>query len=184
MNDNRVTVFIDASNLWQVIKSKGQTIDFVKLKKFMIDEFSASSVSIYYYTAYPKEGTRVYSTAKQHDFFAFLEKRVGFIVRKKPLKTIIAHTDNGDVPFEKGNMDVEITIDAVNNINSYDVAVFFCGDSDFLALVKFIRNKDKKVYVFSSKNNISKEMKTGSNGYTDLLEIDGIWRSSLTHRKR
>lgn len=39
------------------------------------------------------------------------------------------------------------------------------------------------VYTFSSKNNISQEMKTGGDGYTDLLKITAdIWGRELKRR--
>ncbi len=77
-------------------------------------------------------------------------------------------------------MDVEITIDAVHNITKYDIAVFFTGDSDFLSLVTYIRSSEKKVHVFSSRHNISSELRTGSNGYIDILKIEeDIWRNKF-----
>jgi uncharacterized LabA/DUF88 family protein len=150
-----------------------------------MEHYDTDNLVVYYYTSYPEEGTRPYSTAPKHSFFTFLEKSVGFVVRKKPLKIIHKIEGQTDTPFEKGNMDVEIAIDAVNRIKDYDIAVFFSGDSDFLALVNFIRNQQKRVYVFSSKNNVSREMRTGSDGYIDLLRItNDIWRNPLKRRKR
>ncbi len=103
---------------------------------------------------------------------------------KKPLKRILVDSEIGQSIKEKGNMDVEITINAVHHIQSYDVALFFTGDSDFLALVSYIKNKGKKVYVYSSENNISSELRTGADGYYDLLKItEDIWGKDLEHRK-
>ena len=80
-------------------------------------------------------------------------------------------------------MDVEMTIDVIHNIKKYDTAVLFTGDSDFLALVTYLRNRDRKVYIFSSKNNISKELRTGADGYFDVLNIEeDIWGRELQHR--
>ena len=80
-------------------------------------------------------------------------------------------------------MDVEITIDAMHNKDKYGTAVFFTGDSDFLALVTYLRNDGKKVYIFSSRNNISHELKTGGDGYTDILTIhDNVWGRALVRR--
>lgn len=80
-------------------------------------------------------------------------------------------------------MDVEITIDAVHNVSKYDVALFFTGDSDFMPLVSYIRNSNKKVYIYSSKNNVSQELKTGADGYIDVLLIDeDIWGKNLEVR--
>ncbi|MEY2665714.1 MAG: hypothetical protein RLZZ480_819 [Candidatus Parcubacteria bacterium] len=82
-------------------------------------------------------------------------------------------------------MDVEMTIDAVDLKEGFDTAVFFTGDSDFLALITHLREHKKKVFVFSSENNISTELRTGSDGYIDILKIDAdIWRKQLKFRNQ
>ena len=91
--------------------------------------------------------------------------------------------DDGDSIQEKGNMDVEMTIDAIHNASKYDIAILFSGDSDFLALVTYLKNIGKKVYIFSSKNNVSQELRTGGDGYFDVLNLEeDIWRRELKHR--
>ena len=81
-------------------------------------------------------------------------------------------------------MDVELTIDALHHLSKYAIAVLFTGDSDFLALVSYLRSAGKKVYIFSSKNNISQELRTGADGYLDVLRIDeDIWGKELRHRE-
>lgn len=81
-------------------------------------------------------------------------------------------------------MDVEITIDAMHHIEKYDIAIFFTGDSDFLPLISYLKNRNKKVYIFSSKNNISQELRTGGDGYFDVLKMDDdIWGRELKHRE-
>lgn len=65
-------------------------------------------------------------------------------------------------------------------INEYDAAVFFTGDSDFLALIVYLKKNRKAVYIFSSRNNISEELRTGSDAYFDILKIsDDIWGKNL-----
>ncbi len=177
-------MFIDASNLWEVQKAKGRFFDYEKLKNFLKAKFSGSSIEIFYYTAYPAEGTRDYNLDGKHRFFTYLKKGLGFIVRKKALKRISVMTKKGEIVQEKGNMDVEITIDATRNLEKYDVAVFFSGDSDFLALVNYLKQNRRKVYVFSSKKNISEELRTGSDGYLDVLKIrDDIWGRTMKSRR-
>lgn len=179
-----VYVFIDASNLWQAQKVKGKLFDFEKLKRFIKHQFGASDLLVFYYTAYPAEGTREYSQDGKHKFFTYLSKGLGFTVRKKEIKQITIHSEIGDSILEKGNMDVEMTIDAVHNLLKYNTAVFFTGDSDFLALISYIKNRGKSVYIYSSENNISQELRTGGSGYCDVLEIkEDIWREDLHHRK-
>ncbi len=179
-----VYVFIDASNLWAVQKAKGQLFDLAKLRNFLQNKHHTKNLRIYYYDAYPDQKTREYSIDGKFKFYVYLTKALKFVVRKKPLKQIRVATDKGVIVQEKGNMDVEIAIDVVNQLQNYDEAVFFSGDSDFLALVRFVRNKHKKVYIYSSKNNVSTELRTGGDGYTDVLTItDDIWRQKVKHRK-
>ena len=186
MNNNQpnlVFVFIDASNLWEAQKARGRMFDYLKLKNVLKTRFEASQIEIFYYTAYPANGTRDYSLDKKHKFFTFLKKSLNYQVVKKELKRIVIHGDVGDIVEEKGNMDVEMTIDAVHNIDKYSIAVFFSGDSDFMPLVTYIRNRKKKVYIFSSKNNVSQELRTGADGYFDVLLMEeDIWGRELEQR--
>jgi uncharacterized LabA/DUF88 family protein len=177
-----IFMFIDASNLWEAQKAKGKFFDYEKLEALIKRKFDCKNIKVFYYTAYPVEGTRDYSLDGRHKFFTFLKKGLKFIVRKKELKRISVITPEGESIEEKGNMDVEITIDALHHLRKYDIAVFFTGDSDFLALVTYLKNHGKKVFIFSSKNNISHELKTGADGYTDVLEIQDIWGKELKHR--
>jgi uncharacterized LabA/DUF88 family protein len=179
----KVYIFIDASNLWQAQKAKGKMFDYEKLKAFLKSKFKASEIKVFYYTAYPAQGTREHDLDSKHKFFTYLKKGLGFVVRKKELKRIITHSVEGDSIQEKGNMDVEMTIDTIHYLDKYDTALFFTGDSDFLALITYIKNRGKKVFVFSSKNNVSQELRTGGDGYFDVLGIkDDIWGRELKHR--
>lgn len=180
----RVQVFIDASNIWPAQKAKGRLIDFAKLKAVLKKKFEASSVSINYYTAYPANGTRDYSLDGKHKFYTYLQKGLGIKVIKKELKVISTQSEAGISYIEKGNMDVEITIDAMHQIKNYDIAVLCSGDSDFLPLVTYLQNSGKKTYILSSKNNVSRELKTGGSGYIDILLIkEDIWGKNLKHRE-
>ena len=105
-------------------------------------------------------------------------------MRKKELKRIRITDKQGETIQEKGNMDVEMTIDAMHGCHKYQTAIFFTGDSDFLALVTYLRNMGRQVYIFSSKNNISQELRTGGNGYFDVLHIEAdVWGKELKHRE-
>ncbi len=181
----RVSVFIDASNLWEAQKVKGFLFDLAKLKQYIVKTYNAKELQIFYYTAYPANGTRDYNLDAKHKFYTYLAKGLGFIVRKKELKQIHIQTPIGVRVEEKGNMDVEMVIDAIHYMKTFDTALLFTGDSDFLALVSYLRNASKKVYIYSSKNNISSELRTGADGYVELLDItEDIWGNQLKHRSQ
>ncbi len=181
---SRLYVFIDASNVWNAIKSVRKFINYKKLKDYFEKNLGASKVRFFYYDAFPEEGTRDYDVSGKHNFYTYLEKGLGFTVRKKKLKAIQGVNEKGEeVIREKGNMDVEITIDFVEKINEYDVAFLFSGDVDFLALVKYLKKHGKKTYVFSTMGNISNELKTGASGYFELKDMKHIWGKDLIRRK-
>jgi uncharacterized LabA/DUF88 family protein len=183
-NQKVVYVFIDASNVWNAVKSVKKFVEYKKLENYFRNNFNASKIEIFYYDAYPKDGTRDYNLDAKHKFYTYLKKGLGFTVRKKELKRISVINQHGESIKEKGNMDVEITIDALHNISKYETAVLFSGDADFLALVNYLKNRGKKVYIFSSKDNISHELKTGGNGYFDLKGINELWGKDLKHRAK
>jgi len=174
--NNIIYIFIDASNLWEAQKAKGRFLDYEKTLKFIRDNFT-------YYSAYPAEGTRNYNLDGRHKFFTFLNKSLGFEVRKKELKRITVVDEHGESIKEKGDMDVWIPLDAVHHLNKYHTAILFTGDSDFLPLINYLKNNGKKVFIFSSQNNISEELRTGGDGYADVLKIPRIWGRALKYRE-
>src|SRR3989344_8368468 len=129
---NTTYVFVDASNVWSIVKSARKFIEYKNLKSYFEKKFNSNRVEVFYYDAYPKEGTREYDLGAKHRFFTYLKKGLGFVVRKKELKRISVVDKDGELIVEKGNMDVEITIDAMHNKNKYDIAILFTGDCDFL----------------------------------------------------
>lgn len=180
-----VYIFIDASNVWSAVKSVKKFLEYKKLKEYFSKKFNTDEIKIFYYDAYPENGTREYSLEGKHKFYTYLKKGLDFIVRKKPLKRINTEVEGlGEVIKEKGNMDVEMTIDVIHYLDKYDEAVFFTGDCDFLALVTYIKNANKKVYIYSTKDNVSKELRTGGDGYVDIKNIKEIWDKELKHRKK
>ncbi len=97
-----VYVFIDAANLWEAQKSKRRLLDYRKLAAYIRQRYNASEMKVFYYDAYPEEGTRSYSLDGQHKFYTFLKKGLKFIIRKKKLKRINIRTAAGQVVQEKG----------------------------------------------------------------------------------
>ena len=191
MESPKIAVFIDVGNLWSSYKELGKLLDFNKVESFLSKKFGKEIHKIFYYVAYPKEGTREKEIIDGlHRFFTYLQKRLGFEVRKKELKTIyirkegeIVRDEKGKpVTEEKGNFDIEITIDSLVNMLHYDTAVFFTGDSDFLPVVNYLKKMGKRVCVFSTKGCVSRELKTGAE-YFDLIDCKEIHGTALVHRK-
>lgn len=148
---NRVVVFIDASNIYYSQKKLKWQIDFKKFLEYLKTEVDLRE--IYYYTA------RDFNFAKQTKFISFLEK-TGYKVRSKKVKFI--KNRNREIEkdgFNKGNLDVELTIDVLEDKDKYDTIILISGDSDFEPLLKLMKRKyNKKCLVIATKHSISIEL--------------------------
>lgn len=156
----KVYVFIDASNIYYSQRELGWRIDFRKLKEYLGTNVELSKM--YYYTAYDTEYPR------QRKFLDFLEI-IGYVIRKKKVK-FIKDSDFEEGGFHKGNLDVELTIDAVHNRDDFQSLVLFSGDSDFEALLKYMRNYRKNCVVVSTQEHISLELLKQSK-FIDLKKL-------------
>lgn len=191
MAKKKIWLFIDQANLWDAYKQIGKMIDFEKLIWYLENEFSWVLIFKAIYFAYPELWTRDYDISGIHKFWTFLKNRLWFHVEKKPLKQIELRDKDGNILYdefwskvlkEKWNLDIELTMDVMQNWEDFNIIVLFSWDSDFYPLVKFLQFHWKKVYVFSTKNNISSELKRHSNKYYDFCEIAEIWGCKLKHR--
>jgi len=54
------------------------------------------------------------------------------------------------INIPKCNFDVEICVDAIRLVDNYDTFCLFSGDADFINLIKFIKEKGKKVILIKS----------------------------------
>ncbi|MCK5510517.1 NYN domain-containing protein [Candidatus Parcubacteria bacterium] len=147
----KVSVFIDASNIYYSQKKLKWHIDFKKFLDYLKQELDLQE--IYYYTA------RDLSFFKQTKFIAFLES-IGYEVRSKKVKFIKSkNKDKIKDGFYKGNLDVELTIDVLETKNKYDALILVSGDSDFEPLLQLMKRKyNKKCLVMATKHNISIEL--------------------------
>ncbi len=156
----RTLVVIDAANLEQSVKSMGWWVDYVKLYAFFKNK--TTLVDIRYYAPH-------FNDARQNNFFTVLKKH-GFTLITKPLK-IIAEIDKECGHIRKANFDVEITLDVVMCMDTYDTFILFSGDSDFNCLIKKVRCVGKKAVVISSRYHIARELIESCNRYLDLKKL-------------
>ena len=159
----RIAVFIDSANVVYSLKDLGWKIDYKKFKKYF--QRKSKLYGIYFYSSY------VDDSEKQRSLFEMLS-RIGFIVRSKELKYI--KQKDGTI-LKKGNLDVELTIDAITGLKRYDTAIILSGDSDFAALVNFLKGKKKKVVVISTRGHISKELIVASDLFLYFNQFRKDW---------
>jgi len=154
----KTAVFIDAANILYSQKTLGWKIDYLKLKEYLKKE--SEVISLNYYTG------KVGSLDKQLKFIQKLQY-IGYKVISKELK-LIKLTDNKFL--QKGNLDIELALDAFRTKNEYETLLLFSGDSDFSYLLDLLKLEGKRVIVFSTRKHISIDLLKRAK-YVDLKKI-------------
>lgn len=136
----KIAIFIDGANLYATSRTLGFDIDYRRL----LDDFREKGylVRAVYYTALAEN--QEYSSIRP--LIDWLDYN-GYKVVTKPLKEF---TDAQGRRRTKGNMHIELVIDAMELAEHIDHFVLFSGDGDFRYLVEALQRKGKKVTVAST----------------------------------
>ena len=139
-SDERLALFIDGANLYAASKALGFEIDY----KLLREEFMRRGklLRIVYYTALVDDDE--YSPIQP--LVDWLQYN-GFTIVKKPAKEI---TDSLGRRKIKGNMTVELVVDAIELAPHVAHIVIFSGDGDFRPLVGSLQRKGVRVSVVST----------------------------------
>src|SRR5690242_15874462 len=138
--DERTVLLIDGANLHATAKSLGFDIDYRRLLQLF--QSKVRLVRAIYYTAVAEEPE--YSSLRP--LIDWLDYN-GFSVVTKPVKEF---TDSLGKKRFKGNMDVELTVDALRIGNCVDHIMIFSGDGDLRSLVAALQELGKRVSVLST----------------------------------
>ncbi len=138
--EDKVAVLIDGANLYAATRSLGFDIDYRKLLDFFKERSTLIRAS--YYTALIED--QEYSPIRP--LVDWLDYN-GYALITKPVKEFVDRDGRRKV---KGNMDIEIAVDALEIAAHVDQIVLFSGDGDFRKLVEAIQRKGVRVSVISS----------------------------------
>lgn len=139
MTTKRIAVFIDGPNVYATSKALGIDVDYKRLLNYYGDNL----VRVYYYTAII-EGEEYTSIRPLIDWLGYN----GYSVVTKPAKQFVDPLTGRTKT--KGNMDCELTVDALELAGSITDAVFFTGDGDFKALLMAMQRRGVRNTVVSS----------------------------------
>jgi len=145
----KTAVFIDSANIYFSQKTLGWKIDFKKLLDYFKKNTDLFRIAFY--------GAINPKNEKERKFHDFLEI-IGYVVKHKEIKFIRDGRENKYGGHHKGNIDVDLTIDAVHYRDKYDTFILLSGDSDFESLIKYLKNFKKRCLVVSTKGHISIEL--------------------------
>jgi uncharacterized LabA/DUF88 family protein len=162
LNDiGKIAIFVDGANLYTAVKSIGFEIDYRRL----LNEFRSrgSLLRAFYYTAVfeDREHTPLQPLIDWLDYS-------GFTVVTKPAKEFV---DQGGRRKVKGNIDVELAIDAMEIAPHIDQMVLFSGDGNFRALVQAVQRRGVRVIVVSSLSTVAHELRRQADAFIDIVEL-------------
>ena len=166
--DERLALFIDGSNLYAAAKSLGFDIDYKLLRAEFMRR--GKMVRAFYYTA-----------LLENDEYSPIRPLVdwlnynGFTMVTKPAQE---YTDSMGRRKVKGNMDIELAVDAMELAPFVDHIVIFSGDGDFRPLVEALQRKGVRVSVVSTIRSqppmISDELRRQADNFIELAELRDV----------
>jgi uncharacterized LabA/DUF88 family protein len=161
----RIALFIDGANLYATTKTLGFDIDYKRLLK----EYQGRGdlVRAFYYTALVED--QEYSSIRP--LIDWLDYN-GYRVVTKPTKEFVDSSGRRKV---KGNMDIELAIDALELSPYIDHMILFSGDGDFRSLVEAMQRRGVRVSVVSTVSTqppmVADELRRQADEFVDLATM-------------
>jgi uncharacterized LabA/DUF88 family protein len=164
-SSNKIALLIDGANLYATAKTLGFDIDY----KHLLKEFQSRGTLLraFYYTAIIED--QEFSSIRP--LIDWLDYN-GYTVVTKATKEFIDASGRRKV---KGNMDIELAVDAMELAEHVDEIVLFSGDGDFRSLVEAVQRRGVLVTVVSTISSqppmIADELRRQADVFTDLVEL-------------
>ncbi len=166
--DERLALFIDGANLFAAGKALGFDIDYKLLRQEFIRR--GKLVRAFYYTALLEN--EEYSPIRP--LIDWLNYN-GYTMVTKPAKE---YTDSAGRRKVKGNMDIELAVNAMELAPRLDHAVLFSGDGDFRPLVESLQRQGVRVSVVSTVRSqppmIADELRRQADKFIELDELRDV----------
>ena len=166
--DEKLALFIDGSNLFAAAKALGFDIDYKKLRS----EFMRRGrlLRAIYYTALLE--SEEYSPIRP--LVDWLNYN-GFMMVTKPAKE---YTDAMGRRKIKGNMEIDLAVDALELAPHVDHIVLFSGDGDFKPLVDALQRMGIRVSIVSTVKSsppmISDELRRTADNFIELADLKQV----------
>ena len=163
--NERIALFIDGANLYATAKALNFDIDYKRLLR----EFQSKGrlVRAFYYTALVED--QEYSAIRP--LIDWLDYN-GYTVVTKPTYEFVDSTGRRKV---KGNMDIELAVNAMEMAEHLDHIVLFSGDGDFRSLVEAIQRKGVRVSVVSTITTqppmVADELRRQADEFVDIVQL-------------
>lgn len=165
----RSIALIDGSNTHSASKALGINIDYKKLLNYF--QKRGTFLRAYYYTALNDNKDEHVAIKPLIDYLAYN----GYAIVTKPTKEWLDEMGNKKI---KGNMDIEIAVDALTMAPKIDHMYLFSGDGDFKYVVDAVQKMGVRVTVVSTMATrapfIADELRRQTDEFIDLKELSSL----------
>ena len=162
---DKLALFIDGVNLYATVKALGFDIDYKRL----LAEFPSwgTLVRAYYYTAIIED--QEYSSIRP--LIDWLDYN-GYTVVTETTKEFIDASGRRKI---KGNMDVELAVQAMELAEHIDHLVLFSGDGNFRPLAEAVQRRGVRITVVSTiasqPQMVADELRRQADDFVDIIEL-------------
>ena len=161
----KIALFIDGANLHATAKSLGFEIDYKRLlSEFQLRGYLLRAL---YYTAVVED----HEYPSIRPLIDWLDYN-GYAVVTKAAKELVDQTGRRKI---KGNMDVELAVDAIEIAPHIDQMVLFSGDGDFRSLVGAVQRRGVRVVVVSTISTqppmVAQELRRQADEFIDIIGL-------------
>ncbi len=144
--------FIDSNNIYLGLEELGWRVDYKKFRRYLEEK---------------------HNITKAYQFFGYMKKNEGLYrdLRKAGYELKFKEVIHDHTGKPKGNIDTELTLQAMIDYGKYEQAVIIASDGDYNCLVRHLLNQGKlKIVLATEPEATSSLLKRGSG--KDNYKID------------
>lgn len=167
MENSRVLIFVDESNVVSSVRAVGRKLDWLRLRDYLTKADNGRRlIEMVIYAALPPAMAEWQNERDKKSKFLHWLRSNGFLVVSKD-------GSPGDGRHYKANVDVLMAIDAVELSVEMrpDVVVLVTGDADFAHLALQLRRRGIRVEVASTASTLGGGLKGAVNEVIDLVPL-------------
>lgn len=151
--DERVAVFVDVQNIYYAAKDNlNGKIDFKKLLENALQGRRFVTAKAY-----------VVNSEIDNSPFIKILKQFDYEIVSKDLRT----RKDGS---QKGNLDIEMTIDIMEIKDQVDTVIIASGDGDFVPLVEYLKKQNIQIELYSVPDSTAMDLKNSVSKYFKIDE--------------
>ncbi len=168
-----VYAFIDSQNLNVGTQKFGWKMNWVKLRKFLADEYGVTKA--FMFIGYIPENESLYEQMHEAGYMVVLKPTFD-MTRPRPEDKPDDKKD--EERHIKGNVDAELVLWTMKEMSNYQKAIIVSGDGDFYSLVEYLEGKGRLLHLLTPSGHYSQLY----NRYDSYIVRLDKYRKELAYR--